>query len=982
MATSTSFVIPVTPLLAAVPRVTNTAKASGGGDATCNGTGACASTVDTTVALPSIITATKTASANPLVVGAPDQFYTVAVNVSNATTAAPLSVADALPPGITLRGAPTLISRTTTGVLSGCPATGGSLADCSVAEGVAPGSFDLRIPVSVDASAVGVRGGTNTVNLSGGGDPACTAAAGQACDATTPDTPVVPMKLTLEKTASAASLVVGVPASYTLTLRSNGGATTKEAIVTDEVSPFLRIGTLPAGCTVVLQDVTCRVPAGTPLPVSFVIPVTPLASAVPRVTNIALATGGGDGTCNGVDACASSVNTPVTFPLAITSTKTASANPLLVGKTGQFYTVAVKVENLPTTAPLFIEDMLPTGITLAGPPTLLPGSTTGTLSGCPATGSLIANCSVAAGVVPGTLEIRIPIQVDGTAIGAQAGTNTVNLHGGGDSLCTALLGEPCDATTPATAVQAGDPRVRIIKEVVSGTGTHRFHFALSGLSAFSDTLTVTGAGRETGALNITGTVGVAATISETSPAGWPRNPIDAYCIDSKDIIAPSPIAPRPLRRAVGARAAGTPVVLTGNTLAIPADWMVPGADLLCTFVNNDAFVVSGRVFEDSGNGAGVPNDGLPNGGETGLAGVQMRLTNCAAGVLATAVTDGLGRYGLEVPTSTLRGDAMCVEEATPASHLSTGASVGSTRLPSGVAVDQGGKTYAYTRMADGAPDRVAFTWDDAPVGDLNFGDVALNRFGADSARGGPPGSSVSHAHTFVAQTGGAVSFGIANAVATPANTAWSAKIYADPGCTGALQAGAVVLYPPAVPTTVTAGQNLCVVMQELIPGNALAGHSDKSAVQASFVFTNASPGLNASYIVNDTTTVSTTALELKKEVRNATKNGTFGLNNEAKSGETLEYRITYTNNGATPISNLTLNDTTPVYTGFAGSQVDTTPTTLTACAKNTPANPVPAPSVACAVTQAAGGAGALDWKFTGQLVPGGTGAVLFRVTVN
>ncbi|PLC04274.1 hypothetical protein CY658_19890 [Variovorax sp. RO1] len=191
-----------------------------------------------------------------------------------------------------------------------------------------------------------------------------------------------------------------------------------------------------------------------------------------------------------------------------------------------------------------------------------------------------------------------------------------------------------------------------------------------------------------------------------------------------------------------------------------------------------------------------------------------------------------------------------------------------------------------------------------------------------------------------------------------------------------------MLYPPAVPTTVTAGKNVCVVLQLFVPGHALDGYRNDASVQANFTFTNALPGLTASYVVHDTTTVSAMALELKKEVRNVSRAGPFGLNNDARSGETLEYRITYINNGATPISGLTVNDATPVYTSFAGSQEDTTPATLTGCTKHTPANPAPAPAVACITTQSAGGAGPMDWKFVGQLAPGGTGAVRFRVTVN
>ncbi|GER10613.1 hypothetical protein VHAB30_17730 [Variovorax boronicumulans] len=985
---SASFVIPVTPQPSAAPGVTNTATVSGGGDATCNGTGACTSTVTTPVvpASPPVITSTKTVSASPLVVGAPNQFYAVLVTVANGTTTAPISVMDTLPPGVTLHGAPTLVAGTTAGVLSGCPTSGSNTTNCSVAAGIAPGTFEIRIPVNVAASAVGPNGGTNTVNLSGGGDAACTTAPGQACDATTPPTRVVPQAtLKLEKMADASEFLVGLPASYTLKLSStNAGMTTANTVITDTFPVSLTIGTLPSGCSRAGQVVTCTVPAGMATSASFVIPVTPLAAARPRVINAATAVGGGDPACNGVGPCASTTITQVAGP-RILGYKYSMPHPLIVGARGQFYRVDIVVDFAPTTAPLVLEDVLPKGITLAGPPVLVAGNTTGVLSGCSPAGSVVVRCSVAAGVMPGSFVVEIPVQVDATAVGPLGGTNSINLSGGGDPLCTTLPNEAlCDDSTGPVAVLL-PPKLRIVKEVISGSGTHRFDFALSGLSVARDTITVSAPGRGIGALTITGKVGVPVTITETSPAGWPVNPVSASCRDLKDVIAPSPIRGVSGSSPAAAAASAPPVVLAGNVLKIPAEWMVAGADLECTFVNSDAHAITGRVFSDNGSGAGVPNDGVVNGGEAGLAGVRMRLTNCAAGVWSTAVTDGSGRYRLEVPSqpsSPSDGDPLCVEEMTPTGHLSTGASVGATRLPSGTGVAVGGRTYTYTRTAAGAPDHIAFAWNEARAGELNFGDVALNRFGVDSARTGSPGSSVSHAHTFVAQTGGTVSFGVAGAEATPPIDGWSARIFEDPGCTGALQAGAAVLYPPAVPRPVTTGQNLCVVVQEFIPAGALAGYNDKRSVQASFVFTNASPALSASYLVLDTTTVSSTALELKKEVRNLTKNGDFGLNNEAKSGETLEYRITYTNNGATPISGLTVSDVTPVYTSFVASQEDTTPATLTACTKRTPANALPAPVVACPAAQVPGGTGPLDWKFTGQLAPGGTGSVRFRVTVN
>jgi uncharacterized repeat protein (TIGR01451 family) len=371
---------------------------------------------------------------------------------------------------------------------------------------------------------------------------------------------------------------------------------------------------------------------------------------------------------------------------------------------------------------------------------------------------------------------------------------------------------------------------------------------------------------------------------------------------------------------------------------------------------------------------------LINGSEGGIAGVGVQLTNCSATVLSTATTDGAGNYALDVPFATAANAPLCVEETNTALRLSTGASFGAVPLPSGSAVASGGASYTYTRT--GIPDRIAFTWNGAGHTGLNFGDVDRNTFAADAAKSGMPGSTVGYAHTFVARTGGTVSFAISNSVDTPAVSGWSGKIFADTGCTGTQQAGAALLYPPATPVTVVAGQAVCIVVQEFIPANAANGNNNQSTVQASFSFTNAGPALSASYTVTDTTTVSNSALELKKEVRNATQGGSFGVNNQAKSGELLEYRITYTNNGASPISGMTINDTTPQFTAFVAAQAGTTPATLANCQKRTPANPTPAATQACATVQTAGGTGALSWQFTGALDPGASGTVLFTVRVD
>ncbi len=507
------------------------------------------------------------------------------------------------------------------------------------------------------------------------------------------------------------------------------------------------------------------------------------------------------------------------------------------------------------------------------------------------------------------------------------------------------------------------PKVRIVKTTTGGSGSNLFSFALSGLSMSTDSITVTGAGTANGATNLTGTAGVEASIRESVPNGWPANPISASCVDTAS--------------ATPATQFGT---LVGNQVTIPAARMVAGADITCTFVNGFGYSVTGRVFLDNGVGAGTANDGLINGAEGGLAGVDVRLTNCGAIVISHTTTDGAGNYALDVPVATAANAPLCVAQINTGSRLSTGASFGSVRLPSGTATTVGGSTFTYTRAS--APDVIAFTWSGAGHAGLNFGDVDRNTLAADGAKTGLPGSAVSYAHTFIARTGGIVSFNISASVDAPPISGWNGKIYADSGCTGSLQPGAALLYPPSTPTTVVAGQIVCLVMQEFIPANATNGSTNHSTVQASFDFTNAGPTLSATYTTVDITTVSNSALELKKEVRNVTKNGLFGVNNMAKSGETLEYRVTYTNNGMTPITSMTVNDMTPQFTSFIAAQTGTTPDSFTACSKNTPANAMPAPAVACDASQAVGSSGSLRWAFTGSLAPGGTGSVTFSVKVD
>jgi hypothetical protein len=128
--------------------------------------------------------------------------------------------------------------------------------------------------------------------------------------------------LTIAKTASASTFVVGVAASYALRIENTGTtATTAVATVTDTIPTGLTIGTPPAGCAinpVGSQTIVCTIASGLATgaanAVTFTIPVTPTAAAGTSVSNTATVSGGGDPSCPAAARCASTVITPLNAP--------------------------------------------------------------------------------------------------------------------------------------------------------------------------------------------------------------------------------------------------------------------------------------------------------------------------------------------------------------------------------------------------------------------------------------------------------------------------------------------------------------------------------------------------------------------------------------------------------------------------------------------------------------------------------------------
>lgn len=583
-----------------------------------------------------------------------------------------------------------------------------------------------------------------------------------------------------------------------------------------------------------------------------------------------------------------------------------------------------------------------------------PGATTTCTGGSVSTPTnatlLLGGATLAAGA-----SCTVTVQVSAAALGSYmntlpAGSVTANNAASNPAAVSAVL----SVRAPAL--------VRLQKITLGGTGSH-FQFSQSNLVATPPSIDTLSANTPTPAAPVAIQVkisGSAVTLTEL-----PANPFvltGASCRDSNAGITGNPAS------------FGN---LAGNLLTIPAAQVLPGADILCQFTNTYRAGLGGRVFDDTGAGDGRANDGIRDGVEAGLAGVPVALGDCGSGRYGQTVTDASGAYTLAVPAAVPNGTSLCVETPHSATRQPTGASAGGTALSPGTPTDVGGTRYTFSR--DTASERIAFTWAGQGGVSLDFGSVPHGSLVHDALGTGRPGSTVSYGHVFTAGTAGQLQFSVHSA-ATPESAEWSPRVFADPGCTGQRQPGAAQVYPPAAGSSVVAGQVVCVVLQESIPAQAAPGSRNDSTLQAAFALANTAPTLSATYRVDDVTTVSTNALELLKQVRNVSQGvTTFGASNLARPGETLEYRIGYTNTSPEAIHQLTLNDTTPAYTRFAEAHAGTTPAALSNCRKTTPASATP---VDCASTQPAGGQGALEWRFSGSLPPGASGEVFFRVVLD
>jgi uncharacterized repeat protein (TIGR01451 family) len=350
--------------------------------------------------------------------------------------------------------------------------------------------------------------------------------------------------------------------------------------------------------------------------------------------------------------------------------------------------------------------------------------------------------------------------------------------------------------------------------------------------------------------------------------------------------------------------------------------------------------VDGTAYRDDGVAGGTPNDGVKQAGESGTAGVRMRLTSaaCAAGMCDSTLTDGAGRYTLWIPFATV-GTSTRVSEVNPGGWLSTGGSAGTT-----------GGSYAR------ATDATTFT----PAGGalytvVDFGDVPPNTFAANGVRTAAPGAVVFYSHIYGAASAGSVTF-VPGQTPAPAIPGWNVELYRDLNCNGAVDAGEPLV---SAALALATGQSVCLVLKHASPAGAPSGAQETVTLTASYAYLNAAPGLGATASVIDLTTINggAGALDISKSVDVVT----------ARPGDFINYTITYRNSGPAPIGAIVISDATPAYTVYTSGACATLGAGLTGCALTT--------------QPAVNGTGALTWTLSGSLAPGASGSVTFRVKV-
>ena len=854
---------------------------------------------------------TKTASPTGTVTRASTITYTVVVTNTGSGTSSGTTLQDVIPAGTTY------IPGTTT--LNGSPIgdNGGAMpfaqerlinsATGSAGQLVAGQSATVTFQVTVDDSGLGSITNTAIADIDGSG-----AAPSQRSTTTNPVA-----RLIVSKVSNPAGPAVGGEViTYTVTAQNVGTGTSNGATLGDPI---------PAGTTYVPGSTTLN---GSPVADNG--GNMPFATAA-LINNVGSAAGQVAGGTTATVTFQVRANTPA--PAVITNTATVD-----VDGAGPAPARTATISNPSTLADLSVT--IADGKTIVTPGSPLSYVVTLNNSGPNAVNSLRLDVSL-----PSSLTNVTFTPSQGTYNSATGVLSGINLPPGGSVTVTV------NGTVSTSAASQLTTTVRVLPPV--GVGDPNIN---NNVATDTNAVGVSVSGRVYNDINHNNLldatepgIGVAGLFAKIIPAG------------GTSALQAAPIDPSTGNYSFSGIPEGTYSVILDNNNSLGDVTASTPAGFVATDVSNEVLLnvvvgpndvasqniglfngsrVSGLIFIDNGAGGGIANNGVREGGETGMGGVSVQASNTARTTIYDATTtSATGSYTLYIPAAAGNTQVLIAESNT-AGFVSVGGRAGAT----------GG-------IYDRNTDVVTFTNNVGTVySGVTFADVPANTFVPDQQKTALSGSVVLYPHVFTAGSAGTVSFSTTE-VSNPPNSGWTSVLYRDFNGNGVLDTtGPTPDVPLTSPVNVFAGENVAIVVAQNVPSNAPVGAQNSTTVTATFTYSNAAPALTSSISRSDVTTSASSGLELTKVVDKAS----------ARSGEIITYTVAYKNVSAEALNTLVISDTIPAFTTFLSASTGAFPTNLTGVTLTQPA---------------VGSPGTIKWTFTGSLAPGSTGTVGFQVIV-
>ena len=369
---------------------------------------------DTSIAIESDLTITKTDSVDPVVAGN-NLTYTVTVTNNGPSNVGGVVVTDTLPAGVTL------VST------SGCAEDPSGAPTCTLGSIVAAGSAMYTVTVTVDSDATGTL--TNNVSVAAS-TPLINTGDDSASETTTISQEA---DLTLTKVDDVDPVVAGNTLVYTLEVTNNGPSDAQDVVVTD---------TLPAGVTLVSTSGCAEDPNAVPTctlgtlasgnSAQYTVTVTVDSDTTGTLTNDASVASSTSLINTGDDSV--SEDTAVDTEADLVITKADDVDPVVAGN-NLIYTLEVTNNGPSDALDVVVSDTLPAGVTFVS------------TSGCAEDPSGEPDCTLGTIAAGGSAQYTLEVTVDASTSAGQI-TNSASV-----ASSTTLINTGDDSVSEDTTVE-------------------------------------------------------------------------------------------------------------------------------------------------------------------------------------------------------------------------------------------------------------------------------------------------------------------------------------------------------------------------------------------------------------------------------------------------------------------------------------------------------------------------------------------------